>query len=94
MAKKKMVQPDGAIPQKPTLAQTIGATLAGVLAVKLANSALTTLWRLATREDPPQVDADVPLLKKALWIGLVGAAAGAARQAARDLMKPPTAGVA
>jgi len=65
-----------------------------MLAVKLANSVLTTLWRLVTREDPPQVDSDVAVLKKALWIGLVGAAAGAARQAARDLIKPPTAGPA
>jgi hypothetical protein len=91
---KNVRQPDGAIPRKPTLGQTIGATLAGMLAVKLANSVLTTLWRLVTREDPPQVDSDVAVLKKALWIGLVGAAAGAARQAARDLIKPPTAGPA
>ncbi len=91
---KNVPQPDGAIPQKPSIFQTIGATLAGVLAVKLANSVMTTMWRLATREDPPQADSTVGLLKKALWIGLVGAAAGAARQTARDLIKPPTAGPA
>ncbi|MBA3431211.1 MAG: hypothetical protein H0U16_07005 [Actinobacteria bacterium] len=91
---KKVRQPDGALPQKPTMFQAIGATIAGVLAVKLANNLLTTLWRLVTREDPPQVDSEVPALKKALWIGLVGAAAGAARQTVRDLIKPPTSGTA
>lgn len=94
MAKKKTVQPDGSVPQKPSLAQTVGATLAGLLAVKLATYIITTLWRLVTREDPPQVDQNVPVAKKAAWIALVGAAAGASRQAARDLIKPPTDGPA
>jgi hypothetical protein len=52
------------------------------------------MWRLVTRENPPQVDEAVPVAKKALWIGLVGAATGAARQAARDIIKPPSAGPA
>ena len=87
-------QADGSIPQKPTLFQTIGAALAGILAVKLATYVMTTLWRLVTREDPPQVDMQVPALKKAAWLGLMGAATGAARQSARDLIKPPTTGPA
>ncbi|MDP9068470.1 MAG: DUF4235 domain-containing protein [Actinomycetota bacterium] len=88
------VQADGSIPVKPTLAQTIGAMIAGMLAVKLATYVATTLWRLVTREDPPQVDMDVPAGKKAAWIALTGAAAGAARQMARDKIKPPTGGAA
>ncbi|MDQ3661681.1 MAG: hypothetical protein M3454_11610 [Actinomycetota bacterium] len=91
---KKVAQPDGSIPQKPTMVQNLGAIVAGVLAVKLATYVTMTAWRLATREDPPQMDAAVGALKKALWIALVGAATGAARQTARDLIKPPTAGVA
>jgi hypothetical protein len=93
MAKKK-VQPDRSTPQKPTLLQTIGASVAGMIAVKLATYIVTTLWRLVTREEPPQVDQKVPVAKKAAWIGLVGAASGAARQAARDVIKPPTDGPA
>ena len=88
------IQADGSIPVKPTLGQTIGATLAGVLAVKLAVYVVTTVWRLVTREDPPQVDMDISPGKKAAWIALVGAASGAARQAARDKIKPPTGGAA
>ena len=87
-------QPDGSVPQKPTILQTIGATLAGIFAVKMATYLVTTLWRLVTREDPPQIDQRVPLGKKAAWVGLVGAASGAARQAARDLIKPPGDGPA
>ena len=87
-------QPDGSIPQKPSLAQTIGAMIAGIIAVKLATYIVTTLWRLVTREEPPQVDQNVPAMKKAAWVGLVGAASGAARQTARDLIKPPGAGPA
>lgn len=87
-------QPDGSIPQKPTIFQTIGAALAGFVAVRLATYLVTTLWRLVTREDPPQIDQRVPLGKKAAWVGLVGAASGAARQAARDLIKPPGDGPA
>lgn len=88
------IQADGSVPMKPTLAQTIGATIAGVLAVKIAVYLVTTIWRLVTREDPPQVDMDISPGKKAAWIALVGAASGAARQAARDKIKPPTGGAA
>ena len=88
------IQADGSIPVKPTLAQTIGDTLAGILAEKLATYDATTLWRLVTREDPPQVDMDIAPGKKAAWIALTGAAAGAARQMARDKIKPPTGGAA
>lgn len=88
------VQPDGSAPQKATLFQTIAAALLGILAVKVATYLVTTLWRLVTREEPPQVDQRVPAGKKAAWIGLVGAASGAARQAARDLVKPPGEGPA
>ena len=92
--KNEDIQADGSIPVKPTLAQTLGATLAGILAVKLATYVVTTVWRLVTREDPPQVDMDIAPAKKAAWIALVGAAAGAARQIARDKIKPPTGGAA
>lgn len=91
---KKTPQPDGSIPKKPSLAQTLGAMIAGILAVKLATYIVTTVWRLATKEDPPQVDQDVPIKKKAAWLALIGAATGAARQAARDVIKPPTSGPA
>jgi hypothetical protein len=37
---------------------------------------------------------DVPPGKKAAWVALTGAAAGAARQMARDKVKPPTGGAA
>jgi len=90
----EVIQADGSVPMKPTLAQTIGATIAGVLAVKIAVYLVTTIWRLVTREDPPQVDMDISPGKKAAWIALVGAASGAARQAARDKIKPPTGGAA
>ena len=91
---KKTPQPDGSVPQKPSLFQTLGAMVAGILAVKLATFLVTTIWRLATREDPPQIDQAVPVRKKAAWLALIGAATGAARQAARDIIKPPTAGPA
>lgn len=91
---KKTPQADGSMPQKPSLFQTLGAMVAGILAVKLATFVVTTIWRLATREDPPQVDMAVPIKKKAAWLALMGAATGAARQAARDVIKPPTAGPA
>lgn len=94
MGKKKTAQPDGSAPQKPSLFQTLGAMIAGILAVKVATFLVTTIWRLATREDPPQVDQAVPVKKKAAWLALMGAATGAARQAARDLVKPPTSGPA
>ncbi len=93
MAKKKP-QPDGSPTQKPSFFQNVGALVAGILAAKLATFVITTAWRLATREEPPQVDQRVPVKKKAAWLALVGAATGAARQAARDLVKPPTDGPA
>jgi hypothetical protein len=91
---KKTAQADGSTPRKPSLFQSIGAMVAGILAVKIATYLVTTVWRLATREDPPQVDQAVPVKKKAAWLALIGAATGAARQAARDVVKPPTAGPA
>ncbi len=94
MATDETPQPDGSIPQKPSLFQTIGATIAGLIAVKLATYIITTLWRLVTKEDPPQVDQQVPVGKKAAWLALSGAASGTARQTARDLIKPPTGGPA
>jgi hypothetical protein len=36
----------------------------------------------------------VSVAKKAVWLALIGATTGAARQAARDLIKPPTPGPA
>ena len=87
-------EPDEDVVRKPTLVQTVGAAIAGMVAVKVATYLVTTLWRLVTREDPPQIDEPVSVGKKAAWVGLVGAAAGAARQAARDLIKPPGDGPA
>jgi hypothetical protein len=92
--KKRGATASGAPAEKASFAQTVGAIIAGLLAVKLATYVVTTVWRLITRENPPQVDEAVPPLKKAAWIGLIGAATGAARQAARDLVKPPTGGPA
>jgi Protein of unknown function (DUF4235) len=80
--------------KKPTLIQTVGATIAGVIAVKLATYLITTVWRLVTREDPPQADEPAPMGKKAAWLALIGAASGTARQTARDFIKPPTSGAA
>lgn len=91
---KKTAQPDGSATQKPSLFQTLGAMIAGIVAVKVATFVVTTVWRLATREEPPQVDQAVPVKKKAAWLALMGAATGAARQAARDMIKPPTSGPA
>jgi hypothetical protein len=78
--------------QKPSLIQTIAAALVGMLAVKLATYIVTTVWRLVTKEDPPQIDQRAPVGKKAAWVALIGAATGAARQSARDVVKPPGAG--
>ncbi len=94
MAETEEVMADGSVPQKPTIWQTIAAAIAGMIAVKIATYLVTTVWRLVTREDPPQIDMRVPIGKKAAWVGLVGAASGAARQAARDLIKPPGEGPA
>jgi hypothetical protein len=91
---KDVPQPDASTPQKPNLFQTVGAIVAGVVAVKLATYIVTAAWRLATRENPPQMDQDVGAMKKAAWLALIGAATGAARQTARDYIKPPTTGVA
>jgi hypothetical protein len=93
MAKDKP-QPDGSVPQKASLFQNLAAMVAGIMAVKLATYIVTTLWRLVTKEDPPQVDQKVPIKKKAAWLALIGAVTGAARQSVRDMIKPPTDGVA
>ena len=85
---------EGTIAQKPTIFQTIAAAILGMLAVKLATLVVTTAWRLVTREEPPQIDMDVPAGKKAAWVAVVGAATGAARQMARDKVKPPMKGPA
>ena len=90
----KSRSPDTSAPQKPSALQTVGAMIAGVIAVKVATYVVTTLWRLVTREDPPQIDQRVHVGKKAAWLALIGAATGAARQAARDVIKPPTRGAA
>ncbi len=94
MAKDTDIQADGSLPQKPTLFQTVAATIAGLIAVKLATYVVTTGWRLVTKEDPPQIDQNVSIPKKAAWIGLIGAVTGAARQSVRDLIKPPMSGPA
>jgi hypothetical protein len=80
--------------QKPTLFQTVGAMVAGIIAVKLATYVVVTLWRLVLREDPPEIDEPVHWGKKAAWLALIGAATGASRQAARELIKPPVSGAA
>lgn len=92
--KDETVQPDGSVPQKPSMFQTIGAMIAGLLAVRLATYIVTTVWRLVTREEPPQIDQAVRPAKKAAWIALIGATTGAARQMARDKIKPPGEGAA
>jgi hypothetical protein len=89
-----IVQPDGSIPQKPTMAQTLIAALAGIIAVKLVTYVVVTLWRLVTREDPPDLEQEVPIAKKAAWLGIIAATTGVARQLARDIFKPPTSGAA
>lgn len=95
MAKnKKKAMPDGSQPQKASLLQSLAATLGGMIAVRLVTYVVVTLWRLVTKEEPPQVDQAIPARKKAAWIALVGGATGAARQAIRDIIKPPTSGAA
>ena len=91
---KPMPQADGSIPQKASMAQNIGAMIGSILAVKLATYVVTTLWRLVTKEDPPQIDQAVSMGKKTAWLALIGAVTGASRQAVRDKIKPPTAGAA
>jgi hypothetical protein len=92
--KDETVQPDGSPTQKPSMLQNIGAMIAGLLAVRLVTYIVTTAWRLVTREEPPQIDQAVRPVKKAAWIALIGASTGAARQMARDKIKPPTEGPA
>lgn len=87
--KSEVLQPGGSVPPKPTMLQSLGATIAGLLAVKLVTYIITAVWRLITREDPPQIDQAVRPAKKAAWIALIGASTGAARQMARDKVKPP-----
>lgn len=94
MTKQDTVQPDGSATQKPTLIQKIGAALAGMIAARVATYFVTTMWRLVTREDPPQIEMRVPFAKKALWVALVGGMSGAAAQVARDVIKPPVEGSA
>ena len=94
MSKEQKVQPDGSPPQKPTFVQKIGAAVAGMIAARVATYFVTTMWRLVTREEPPQIDMKVPLVKKALWVALVGGMSGAAAQMARDVIKPPVEGPA
>ena len=93
MAKEKE-QPDGSETQKPSLFQNLAAMVASIIAVKIITYLVTTLWRLATKEEPPQVDEDVPMGKKAAWLALTGAATGTVRQTVRDLIKPPSGGPA
>ena len=92
--KDETVQPDGSPTREPTMLQNIGAMIAGLLAVKLMTYIVTTVWRLVTREEPPQIDQAVRPAKKAAWIALIGASTGAARQMARDKIKPPGEGPA
>lgn len=94
MADVDVPQSAGSVPKKASIFQSIAATIAGLIAVKVATYLVTTLWRLVTKEDPPQVDERAPVVKKAAWLALIGAASGTARQTARDLIKPPTAGPA
>jgi len=89
---EKITQPDGTVPEKPSLAQTILAMVAGVLAVKIVTYMVVTMWRLVTREDPPDLEQDVSVAKKAAWLGIIAASTGVARQVVRDAIKPPTAG--
>ena len=92
--KDETVQPDGSPTQKPTMFQNVGAMIAGLVAARIVAYIVTTLWRLVTREEPPQIDQAVRPAKKAAWIALIGASTGAARQMARDKIKPPTEGPA
>lgn len=92
--KEETVQPDGSPTQKPNVLQNVGAMVAGLLAVRLVTYIVTTIWRLVTREEPPQIDQAVRPVKKAAWIALIGASTGAARQMVRDKIKPPTDGAA
>ena len=74
---------------KPSIFQTLAAMIAGIIAVKISTYVVATLWRLVTREEPPDIGEPGPPGKKAAWVGLVGAASGAARQVVHDVIKPP-----
>lgn len=91
---KSKGQPDGSTTQKASMAQNLVAALGGLLAAKIAAYAVTTVWRLATREEPPQIDQHVSALKKAVWLGTFAAVTGIARQSVHDLVKPPVEGAA
>lgn len=90
MRKQEVGQVGDSVSQKPSVLHKIGALIAGILAVKIVAYFVTTMWRLVTREDPPQVDQKAPLAKKAAWVALFGAATGATRQTVRDMILPPT----
>ena len=92
--RKDVPQPDGSVPEKPSLLQSIGATVLGIVAAKLATNLATAIWRLITREDVPKIHQGVSAIKKALWLALSGVISGSARQAVRDIIKPTTAGPA
>jgi hypothetical protein len=93
MAKdEEILQPDGTVAKKPTMAQTLFAALAGILAVKVVTYMVVTMWRLVTREDPPDLEQEIPMGKKAAWLALIAASTGVARQLVRDAIKPPTTG--
>lgn len=87
-----VVEPDGTTPRKPSMAQTVLAALAGVVAVKIVTYLVVTMWRLVTREDPPDLEEEIPMAKKAAWLALIAASTGVARQLVRDAIKPPTTG--
>ncbi len=94
MVTKKARKRDGSTARKPSLFQTLAAALAGLVAVKIITYVVVTLWRLATREDPPDLEEETSFAKKAIWIALIAAATGTARQLARDWVKPPSPGAA
>ncbi|MEA2452913.1 MAG: hypothetical protein QOG04_1623 [Actinomycetota bacterium] len=94
MSKEEITQPDGSPTERANMLQNVGAMIAGLIAVRVVTYIVTTIWRLVTREEPPQIDQAVRPAKKAAWIALIGASTGAARQMARDKIKPPVDGAA
>jgi hypothetical protein len=91
---EELPQVDEPVAHKPTIGQKLLAAIAGLIAVRIVAYVVTTIWRLVTREDPPQIDQAAPIAKKAAWVALIGAATGATRQAVNDVIKPPTTGPA
>ena len=87
---EERLQPNESTPQKPTIGQKLLAAIAGLIAVRIVAYVVTTMWRLVTREDPPQIDEAAPIAKKAAWVALIAAATGATRQAVNDVIKPST----